>query len=178
MPRAQQPDKKKAQKKAPKKPAGRISAGIVLWRRRDGALEVLLGHPGGPYFKRKQAGDWTVPKGEVEAGESLESVARREFEEEAGHAVPDGTMIDLGQITQKGGKVVVAWGVEGDLDPAAATSNTFEVEWPPRSGRMEAFPELDRVEWFDLPSARAAVREAQRPLLDRLEDELGGDRSP
>ena len=172
MPRAQQPDEKKAQK-PPKKPAGRISAGIVLWRRRDGVLEVLLGHPGGPYFKKKRSGDWTVPKGEVEPGESLDAVARREFEEETGHAVPGGTMVDLGQITQKGGKVVFAWGVEGDLDPAAATSNTFEVEWPPRSGRMETFPELDRVEWFDLPSAREAVREAQGPLLDRLEEALG-----
>lgn len=175
---AQQPEKEKARKKARAKPRGRISAGIVLWRRREGNLEVLLGHPGGPYFKKKKAGEWTVPKGEVEPGETLESVARREFEEETGHPVPDGAMIDLGQITQKGGKVVVAWGVEGDLDPAAATSNTFEVEWPPRSGRVETFPELDRVQWFDLPSARAAVREAQRPLLDRLEEALGGGPIP
>ena len=157
----------------PTKPDGRLSAGIVLWRRREGRLEVLLGHPGGPFFAKKDLDNWTVPKGEVDPGEELEAVARREFEEETGHAVPKGPLIELGQIVQKGGKTVVAWGVEGDLDPAAAFSNTYETEWPPRSGRMRTFPEIDRVEWFDLPTARTKVKAAQIPLLDRLEGSLG-----
>jgi predicted NUDIX family NTP pyrophosphohydrolase len=158
-----------------KQPASAIvSAGIALWRRREGRVEVLLGHPGGPYFEKKDADTWTIPKGEVEPGEQLLAVARREFEEETGHQVPDGPMIELGEIRQKGGKVVVAWGTEGDLDPAEATSNTFEVEWPPRSGRMQAFPELDRVEWFDLPTAHEKIKAAQGPLLDRLSAAIGG----
>jgi predicted NUDIX family NTP pyrophosphohydrolase len=160
MPRSREPD-------------GRLSAGILLWRRREGGLEVLLGHPGGPFFARKDLDNWTVPKGEVDPGEALEAVARREFEEETGHVVPDGPLVELGQIVQKGGKTVVAWGVEGDLDPAAAFSNTYEMEWPPRSGRIRTFPEIDRVEWFDLPTARAKVKAAQIPLLDRLEEAVG-----
>lgn len=157
--------------------SNRTSAGVVLWRRRDGRLEVLLGHPGGPYFAKKDADNWSVPKGEVEPGEDLFSVARREFEEETGHPLPDALPIDLGEIRQKGGKRVVAWGVAGDLDPAAATSNSFEMEWPPRSGRLQAFPELDRIEWFDLPTARVKIKAAQRPFLDRVEEALG-DTSP
>lgn len=157
----------------PRKPkvskAGLVSAGILLWRRRGGRLEVLLGHPGGPYFARKGEGDWTVLKGEVEPGEELVAVALREFEEETGHPIPgDPDLIDLGEIRQKSGKVVVAWAVEGDLDPARAQSNTFEMEWPPRSGRIQAFPEIDRVEWFRLKKARAKIKGAQAPFLDRL----------
>jgi len=152
-----------------RKASGRLSAGILLWQRRAGRLEVLLGHPGGPFFAKKDAGAWGVPKGEVEAGEELFAVARREFAEETGHAVPDGPAIELGEITQKGGKRVIAWAVEGDLDPVAATSNTFELEWPPHSGRKQAFPEIDRVAWFDPDAARIAIRDAQAPFLDRLD---------
>jgi predicted NUDIX family NTP pyrophosphohydrolase len=150
-----------------------VSAGILLWRRTDGRVEVLLGHPGGPFFAARDAGHWTVLKGEVEPGEDPFAVARREFEEETGHAPPDGPAADLGEIRQRGGKRVVAWGLEGDLDPSSCWSNTFEMEWPPRSGRLRGFPEIDRVAWFDLVAARAAIRDAQVSLLDRLEDALG-----
>lgn len=147
---------------------GRTSAGLMLWRRRGDRTEVLLGHQGGPFWVRKDLGHWTVPKGEVEPGEQLITVARREFTEETGHAVPEGPLIDLGQIRQKGGKLVVAWAIEGDLDPATAVSNTFELEWPPGSGRRQLFPEIDRVQWFDLDEARRRLKPAQVPLLDRL----------
>jgi predicted NUDIX family NTP pyrophosphohydrolase len=150
----------------------RISAGILLWRRRAGRLEVLLGHPGGPFWARKDLGHWSLPKGEVEPGEELVAVARREFAEETGHAVGDGELVELGWIRQKGGKRVVAWAVEGDLDPAAAVSNTYEMEWPPRSGRLQSFPEIDRVDWFGLDEARRRLKAAQVPLLDRLEAAL------
>jgi predicted NUDIX family NTP pyrophosphohydrolase len=153
---------------------GRTSAGVLLWRRRKGRLEVLLGHPGGPYFARKDEGDWTVLKGEVEPGEELTAVARREFEEETGHPIDDDApMVELGEIRQKSGKVVLAWAVEGDLDPEAAVSNTFEMEWPPRSGRTAEFPEIDRVDWFTLKKARVKIKGAQAPFLDRLERALG-----
>jgi predicted NUDIX family NTP pyrophosphohydrolase len=153
-------------------PRSNRSAGILLWRRSEGTIEVLLGHPGGPFFAGKDEDHWTVLKGEIEAGEEPLAVARREFEEESGHPVPDGPWLELGEILQKGGKVVIAWGVEGNLDPALAESNTFEVEWPPRSGRTEVFPEIDRVEWFDLATARRKIKAAQVPLLDRLESGL------
>lgn len=153
-------------------PRSNRSAGILLWRRSHGSIEVLLGFPGGPFFAGKDADHWTVLKGEIEAGEEPLAVARREFEEESGHPVPEGPTVDLGEITQKGGKVVIAWAVEGDLDPVAAVSNTFEMEWPPRSGRLQPFPEIDRVEWFDLATARTKVKAAQAPFLDRLEAAL------
>ncbi len=157
----------------------RTSAGILLYRRPgggDGPLEVLLGHPGGPFFAGRDLGDWTIPKGVPNGGhESLPAVARREFEEETGLAIdPAAPTIDLASIVQKGGKVVHAWAVEGDLDPADAASNDFEMEWPPRSGRRERFPELDRVDWFDLDEARRRVKPTQVPLIDRLEAALGG----
>lgn len=129
---------------------------------------MLLGHPGGPLFAKKDAGHWTVLKGEVEPEEDLLTVARREFEEETGFAAPDADALPLGEIRQRGGKLVVAWAVQGDLDPALARSNNFEMEWPPRSGRVASFPEIDRVGWFDLPTARTKIRDAQIPLLDRL----------
>jgi predicted NUDIX family NTP pyrophosphohydrolase len=148
----------------------RVSAGILLYRLRDGGLEVLLGHPGGPYFSAKQDGHWSIPKGEVEPGEELEDVARREFEEETGHPVPAAAaLVPLGEITQKGGKRVVAWAVQGDLDPAAAHSNRFTVEWPPRSGRWIDVPELDEVAWFSPDEARRRIKDTQAPLIDRLE---------
>ncbi|HEU4355969.1 MAG TPA: NUDIX domain-containing protein [Actinomycetota bacterium] len=152
--------------------SGRTSAGVLLWRRRDGRVEVLLGHNGGPYFARKDVGHWTVLKGEVEPGEDVMSVARREFAEETGHDLPDGPMVELGQIRQRSGKVVLAWAVEGNLDPDTAVSNTFEIEWPPRSGRLQAFPEIDRVAWFGLSEARETIKAAQTPFLDRLEASL------
>jgi predicted NUDIX family NTP pyrophosphohydrolase len=148
----------------------RISAGILLWRGRDDGLQVLLGHPGGPFFARKDAGVWSVLKGETSADDGgLEALARREFEEETGHEPPDGPMLPLGEVRQAGGKVVHCWAVEGDLDPSQATSNTFEMAWPPRSGRMQEFPEIDRVAWFDLATGREKINPAQAAFLDRLE---------
>jgi predicted NUDIX family NTP pyrophosphohydrolase len=152
----------------------RLSAGILLWRRRGDGIEVLLGHPGGPYFARKDAGVWSVLKGEPDAGEAdLELLARREFEEETGHVPPEGPTIDLGEIRQSGGKVVRCWAIEGNLDPADAASNTFEMEWPPRSGRVQEFPEIDRVAWFEPAAARTKINAAQAAFLDRLEAALG-----
>jgi len=166
----------------PKKPrvdkTGRTSAGILLWRRGRAGLEVLLGHPGGPYFARKDAGEWTVLKGEVEPGEDLLDVARREFAEETGAEAPDAPPVDLGEIHQKSGKRVLAWALEGDLDPETAVSNLFEMEWPPRSGRVQSFPEIDRVAWFGVDEARTRIKGAQAPFLDRLERALEVSRSP
>ena len=154
----------------------RTSAGILLYRRSDadGALEVLLAHPGGPYFAKRDLGDWTIPKGEPDGRhEPLDAVARREFEEETGTALDAAApTIELGSIVQKGGKVVHAWAVEGDLDPAAARSNEIEIEWPPRSGRRKRFPEIDRVEWFGPIEARRRIKSTQAPLIDRLEEAL------
>lgn len=151
----------------------RISAGVLLYRRTaDGALEVLLGHPGGPFFARKDAGHWSIPKGEVDDGEAdLRDVALREFAEETGHVldVSHDDLLPLGEIVQKGGKTVVAWAVEGDLDPDRAHSNTFPLEWPPRSGRTVDVPEIDRVAWCTPDAARALVKPTQIPLIDRLE---------
>lgn len=152
---------------------GRLSAGILLWRRRNDHIEVLLGHPGGPYFARKDEGDWTVLKGEAEPGEELDAVARREFEEETGHPLDEGaTLIELGEIRQKSGKVVIAWAMEGDVDPDSAVSNTFEMEWPPHSGTTETFPEIDRVGWFTMQEAHAKLKGAQTPFLERLDRAL------
>jgi predicted NUDIX family NTP pyrophosphohydrolase len=150
-----------------------LSAGILLFREREGRLEVLLGHPGGPFFAKKDEGSWSVLKGEADTGEELPAVARREFAEETGQEPPDGTMLELGEVRQRGGKTVVAWALAGDLDPATARSNTFEMEWPPRSGRVRAFPEIDRVGWFDLETARQKILSAQVPFLDRLERAIG-----
>ena len=152
------------------------SAGIVLYRRNPdgGQVEVLLAPPGGPWFTTKDAGHWSIPKGEADGDEQLLAVARREFTEETGHDVPDGPTIELGSIVQKGGKTVHAWAVEGDLDPDAAHSNVFEIEWPPRSGRRAVFPEIDRVAWFGPADARERIKPTQIPLLDRLEAALDG----
>ena len=152
--------------------ATRTSAGILLYRRRAGGLELLLAHPGGPFFTRRDEGYWTIPKGEVDPDEELLAVARREFEEETGHPAPDGEPISLGSIVQKGGKVVHAWALEGDLDPATSVSNRFEMTWPPGSGRLESFPEIDRVAWFDPAEARRRVKPTQIPLFERLEAAL------
>lgn len=153
---------------------GLTSAGILLFRRPAGRLEVLLAHPGGPFWRTKDLGHWTIPKGEVEPGEEIEAVARREFAEETGHEPPGGAPIPLGEVRQKSGKLVVAWALEGDLDPASARSNTFTIEWPPRSGRRRAFPEIDRVAWFEPAEARRRLKPAQVPFIDRLEAALAG----
>jgi predicted NUDIX family NTP pyrophosphohydrolase len=149
---------------------GVVSAGILLFRRREGRLELLLAHQGGPFWRTKDLGHWTIPKGEVEPGEALLDVARREFAEEVGLEIDFTGDLPLGEITQKSGKVVTAWAVEGDLDPTQAHSNTFSMEWPPRSGRVEVFPEIDRVEWFDATEARERMKAAQVPFIDRLEE--------
>lgn len=157
----------------------RTSAGILLYRRANepaGRLEVLLAHPGGPFFAKRDLGDWTIPKGEPNGGdEPLEAVARREFAEETGTELdPAAPMMKLGKIVQKGGKVVHAWAVEGDLDPGEASSMEFEMEWPPRSGLKATFPEIDRVDWFELDEARRRVKPTQIPLIDRLAAKLAG----
>jgi predicted NUDIX family NTP pyrophosphohydrolase len=144
------------------------SAGLLLYREREGALQVLLGHMGGPFWARKDAGAWTIPKGELDAGEQPEAAARREFGEELGHDPPAGELLDLGEIRQRAGKRVRAFALRGDFDPAALRPGTFELEWPPRSGRRQAFPEIDRVAWFDVATARAKLVTAQAQLLDRL----------
>lgn len=152
----------------------RVSAGLLLFRHSGAGLEVLLAHPGGPYFKDRDAGHWTIPKGEPDADEQLVDAARREFVEETGLPAPDGPLIELGSIVQRGGKVVHAWAVEGDLAPEAAHSNLIEIEWPPGSGRKQTFPEIDRVAWFDPMEARRRIKDAQIPLIDRLEDAHAG----
>jgi predicted NUDIX family NTP pyrophosphohydrolase len=150
-------------------PRARVSAGILLFRQTTSGIEVLLGHPGGPYFEQRETSIWSIPKGEVEAGEDLWSVARREFGEETGHVVGSSARIlALGSVTQRGGKVVHAWAVEGDLDPADAWSNTFSMEWPPHSGIFIEVPELDRVAWFTPEAARIAMNPAQAALIDVL----------
>jgi predicted NUDIX family NTP pyrophosphohydrolase len=150
------------------------SAGLLLWRRSASGVEVLIGHPGGPFFARKDAGAWSVLKGEVEPGEDAWEVARREFEEETGAPPPAGDAIELGEVRLASGKQVVAWAVEGDLDPDDAVSNTFELEWPPRSGTVRAFPEIDRVAWFEPDEARRRLNPAQAAFIDRLEAALSG----
>jgi predicted NUDIX family NTP pyrophosphohydrolase len=153
----------------------RRSAGILLYRRRDdGGVEVLLVHPGGPLWARRDTGAWSIPKGEYGEGEDPVAVALREFEEETGQRLPKGDLVALGEVRQRGGKVVSAWAVPGDLDPAALTSNTFTMEWPPRSGTRREFPEVDRAGWFDPATARGKLLAAQAELVDRLLAALGG----
>jgi predicted NUDIX family NTP pyrophosphohydrolase len=153
--------------------APRRSAGILLYRRRGDSHEVLIGHMGGPFWAGRDAGGWSVPKGEYEPPEDPLAAARREFVEELGLPVPDGAPVALGEVRQPSGKLVTVWAVEGDLDPAAITPGTFEMEWPRGSGRLEAFPELDRVEWCGLELGRERLVKGQRPFLDRLADTLG-----
>jgi len=153
----------------------KTSAGLLLFKRGSNAndLLVLLVHPGGPFFARKDLGSWSIPKGEAEPGEDLVGVARREFEEEIGMAAPREGLVALGEIKQAGGKRVYAFAVEGDLDPASLRSNTFEIEWPPASGRRQSFPEIDRAEWFDLALARVKINPAQRAFIERLLRAIG-----
>ena len=144
------------------------SAGLLLFHPGDDGLEVLLGHMGGPFFARRDAGAWTVIKGEYEPDEPAREAARREFQEEVGLPPPDGEAIDLGEVRQTNGKIVTVWAIRADLDPAAITPGTFRMEWPPKSGRLQEFPELDRVAWFDLDRARSVIVKAQAAFLDRL----------
>lgn len=147
-----------------------ISAGLLAFRRNNG-LEVLLAHPGGPFWARKDDGAWTIPKGLVEAGDDMLATARREFNEET-NLVADGDVIALDPVVQKSGKVVYAWAIEADLDLTPFASNTFEIEWPPKSGRRRSFPEIDRITYFALPVAMKKIIAYQRPLLRRLEQRL------
>ncbi|MFF6978430.1 NUDIX domain-containing protein [Streptomyces sp. NPDC008343] len=144
------------------------SAGLLLFRHTDDGLEVLLGHMGGPFFAKRDAGAWTVPKGEYEPDEPAWDAARREFQEELGLAPPDGEAVPLGEVKQSGGKIVTVWAVKADLDPATVVPGTFVMEWPPRSGRTQEFPELDRVAWLGVDRAREVVVKAQAAFLDRL----------
>jgi predicted NUDIX family NTP pyrophosphohydrolase len=151
----------------------RSSAGIVLYRLATGGLEVLLVHPGGPFWARRDLGAWSIPKGEYGPDETPLAAARREFAEELGVAAPEGPVEDLGEVRQKSGKRVRAWALAGDLDPSRVRSNTFTLEWPPRSGVTQEFPEVDRAAWFELTVAREKITAAQVPLLDRVEELQG-----
>lgn len=152
----------------------RTSAGVVLYRRTAAGIEVLIAHPGGPFWRNRDQGAWTIPKGEIEPGEDLLAAALREFAEETGNEVSRVGAVDLGSITQRAGKIVHAWGIEGDLDPASHVSNPFEIEWPPRSGRTQSFPEIDQVAWVAPDVAAAKLNPALEPLIRRLEDAVGG----
>ncbi len=145
------------------------SAGLVLYRVLDGVLQVLLVHPGGPFWAHKESGAWTIPKGEVEAEEDQLAAAWREFQEELGFS-PSGDFIPLGTITQKAGKVVRAWALEGDCDPAGIKSNSFTIEWPPRSGKQQVFPEVDRAAFFPVDEAKRKINPAQVELISRLQE--------
>jgi predicted NUDIX family NTP pyrophosphohydrolase len=146
-----------------------VSAGILAYRRASRGLEVLLVHPGGPYWRNKDLGAWSIPKGEIEPSEDPEQAARREFSEELGPAALIGPLQALGEIRQRGGKRVIAFSAEAAFDTASLSSNSFEIEWPPRSGAFQAFPEVDRAEWFDLEVARSKILSGQVDLIDRLE---------
>jgi predicted NUDIX family NTP pyrophosphohydrolase len=148
--------------------AGKRSGGILVFRRTSGQVEVLIGHMGGPFWARKDTAAWSIPKGEIDEDEQPLAAARREFAEELGLAPPAGDPIDLGEVRQSGGKLVSVWAIEGDLDPADVVPGTFQVEWPPRSGQLREFPELDRVEWLDVDTAADKLVTAQRVFLDRL----------
>ena len=154
----------------------KMSAGILMFRRRDAALQVLLVHPGGPFWKNKDAGAWSIPKGEYAESEDPLTAAKREFQEETGIEA-QGELIPLGQVRQSGGKTVWAWAMEGDCAPLEIRSNTFSLEWPPKSGRMQQFPEIDRAEWFDVGKARTRIVKAQSEFLERLAHEPAVRRS-
>ncbi len=144
-----------------------ISAGILMYRRRNGAIQVLLVHPGGPLWAKKDLGAWSIPKGEVDSRENMLSAARREFEEETGFRV-SGRFVSLSPVKLKSGKIVHAWAVEGDCDPSEIRSNSFSLEWPPRSGKRQEFSEIDRAAWFGIAEAKEKINEGQVPLLEEL----------
>jgi predicted NUDIX family NTP pyrophosphohydrolase len=151
----------------------KLSAGILLYRFNDGFVEVLIAHPGGPFWAKKDEGAWSIPKGEYVEGEDPWPAARREFEEELGKPPPDGPRIDFAPLKQPSGKIVTAFAVRGDLDVDGTVSNTFALEWPKGSGNVREYPEVDRVGWFSVPEARSKLLKGQRPLLDRLMDVVG-----
>ena len=152
------------------------SAGVLLYRHPPGGgTEVLLVHPGGPFWARRDAGAWSIPKGESDDAEDPRACAAREFEEELGVPLPDGRLLGLGEVRQRSGKVVTAFAVEGDLDPDAVRSNTFTLEWPPRSGQQREFPEIDRAAWFDPELAREKLVPAQAEFIDRLLERIACD---
>jgi predicted NUDIX family NTP pyrophosphohydrolase len=153
----------------------RRSAGILLYRLNGASPEVLLVHPGGPFWAKKDDGVWSIPKGEYREDEDPRAGALREFEEETGTALPAAELIELGEVRQRGGKMVTAWAAEGDLDADSIRSNTFEMEWPPRSGRMAEFPEVDRAAWFDLAEARTKLNPAQAAFVDRLLERIDAE---
>ena len=148
-----------------------VSAGILMWRCPESEVEILLGHFGGPMWRNKDAGAWAMPKGMIEPNESAEAAARREFREELGQEA-EGELIPLGRIRQRGGKWVDAFALEGDFDPGTMVSNHFTMEWPPRSGRLQSFPELDAAAWFTLGRAREMILPSQRPIIDLFEEKL------
>jgi predicted NUDIX family NTP pyrophosphohydrolase len=149
------------------------SAGILLYRRHNSTLEIFLVHPGGPFWQSKDLGAWSIPKGEYAPGDDPQAAARREFEEETGFAAPTGTMHTLGEVKLASGKVITAWAVEGDADAETMHSNLFSMEWPPRSGKQQEFPEADRAAWFAPSEAREKMHPAQRAFVDRLMQLLG-----
>jgi predicted NUDIX family NTP pyrophosphohydrolase len=151
----------------------KISAGILLFRRRSTGVEVMLVHPGGPFWARKDAGAWSIPKGLVDEGEDLLAAAKREFLEETGMAV-EGEFLDLGTHKQPGGKTIIAWAHEADFDPASLKSNTFAIEWPPRSGKTTEFPEVDRAAWYSIDEALEKINKGQRPIIAALETPTDG----
>ena len=156
--------------------ASRLSAGLLLFRMVSASgVEVMLAHMGGPFWAKKDEGGWSIPKGECESGEDPLAAARREFFEELGRDVPPGEAIDLGEVKQPSGKRIRAWAIEGDVDVSDVTSNRFEMEWPPRSGRVQEFPEIDQAGWFDLKTARAKLVKGQAPFIDVLIARLGLD---
>jgi predicted NUDIX family NTP pyrophosphohydrolase len=160
--------------RAPARPMKKASAGLLLYRRAAGGLEVLLVHPGGPYWARKDLGAWSIPKGEIESGEEPLAAARREFAEETGGTVDGGEFLPLRPVKLRSGKVVHAWAVQAEFDPAALRSNLFTIEWPPRSGEQREFPEADRAAWFGIDEARVRIHAGQAPLLDDLLARLRG----
>ncbi|OBA92156.1 NUDIX hydrolase [Mycobacteriaceae bacterium 1482268.1] len=155
----------------------KLSAGLLLYRINDGVVEVLLAHPGGPFWAKKDDGAWSIPKGEYLEGEDPWLAARREFEEELGKPPPEGPRIDFPPLKQPSGKIVTAFAVQGDLDLDGAVSNTFMLEWPKGSGNVREYPEIDRAGWFSVPAARSKLLKGQRPLLDRLTDAVAGAES-
>jgi len=146
----------------------RVSAGLLMYRIHDGKMQVLLAHPGGPFFKNKDEDSWTIPKGEIESGEDMLEAAKREFEEETGFK-PNGPFSALTPIKQKGGKIVHAWAFKGDCDPAKIVSNTFTMEWPPKSGQRMEFPEIDKADFFDVAAASRKIKAAQMVLIEECQ---------
>ncbi len=147
-----------------------ISAGLLMFRRKEKALELFLVHPGGPFFRKKDEGSWSIPKGLLDGDEEPLAAARREFTEETGVSTPDEGYLALGEVQQKSGKIVRAWAFEGDCDPESIKSNTFDLEWPPKSGKVQAFPEIDRAEFFTPEAARRKLNAAQVAFIERLEE--------